>query len=181
MIKMTQKEFDAIPRNERGVKVIPAFTDLTVITNFGDYCIFGIGCSFGERCSFGDYCRFGDSCSFDEYCRFGKDCSFGISCNFLRCCSFGESCSFGIGCQYNKQEFTKYYQFGGFGSVNRTTRAYLLTSGKCAIECGCQIGLTLKQFRERIAGEYKEDTEHGILYRGIANMIEAIEQINNKD
>jgi hypothetical protein len=66
---ITQEEFDNLPRNEFGIKVVPAYSDLTAIREFGERCNFGEDCSFGKYCSFGEYCRFG------ECCRFGEDCS----------------------------------------------------------------------------------------------------------
>ena len=53
---ITQEEFDNLPRNELGIKVVPAFSDLRAVREFGEYCSFGNDCSFGERCSFGEYC-----------------------------------------------------------------------------------------------------------------------------
>ena len=68
MKKYTQEEFDAIPRDEQGVKQCPT-GDYTAITRFGE------GCSFGYRCRFGEGCSFGYRCSFGEWCRFGEGCS----------------------------------------------------------------------------------------------------------
>ena len=164
--------------------------------SFGEHCSFGKGCRFGENCSFGECCRFGENCSFGwncsfgklcsfgkgcgfgEGCSFGKLCSFGGWCSFGKGCSFGEECSLGEGCLYNGVEFKKYYQFGGFGSVNRTTRVYLLTDNSVLIECGCQIGLTIEEFKDRVESEYEPNTEHGILYRQIIQTIESIISIN---
>ena len=106
--------------------------------------------SFGECCSFGDYCRFGE------------------------CCIFGECCL------YCNIEFKKYYQFGGFGSVDRTTRVYLLADNSVLIECGCQIGLKIDEFKQRVESEYSSDTEHRILYLSIIQTIESIIAINNQ-
>ena len=59
MKKYTQEEFDAIERDEYGIKNCPS----------GDYTaikIFGERCSFGERCNFGKWCSFGEWCSFEN-------------------------------------------------------------------------------------------------------------------
>ena len=53
----TQEEFDAINRDERGIKNCPT-GDYSQIKSFGEGCRFGEGCSFGERCSFGEGCSF---------------------------------------------------------------------------------------------------------------------------
>ena len=47
MKKYTQEEFDAIERDEYGIKNCPT-GDYTAIKNFGN------GCSFGEVCRFGE-------------------------------------------------------------------------------------------------------------------------------
>ena len=67
MKKYTQSEFDAIPRNENGIKICPT-GDYSAIKNISE------ACSFGERCSFGKGCSFGEWCSFGERCSFGKEC-----------------------------------------------------------------------------------------------------------
>ena len=55
MKEFTQKQFDAIKRNESGIKECPS-GDYTAISRFG------AGCSFGKGCSFGEWCRFGKGC-----------------------------------------------------------------------------------------------------------------------
>ena len=66
MKKYTQSEFDALPRNEAGVKVCPV-GDYTDVKNFGERC------SFGEQCGFGEQCR----------------CEFGVFTNMLTAGGFG--------------------------------------------------------------------------------------------
>ena len=51
----TQEEFEALPRDEYGVKRCPT-GDYSRIKVFGERCSFGEGCSFGEWCSFGEGC-----------------------------------------------------------------------------------------------------------------------------
>lgn len=65
MKKYTQEEFDAIERDEYGIKYCPS-GDYTAIKNFGSGCSFGNWCSFGERCSFGEVCSFGERCRFEN-------------------------------------------------------------------------------------------------------------------
>ena len=55
MKKYTQEEFDALPRDEYGIKRCPS----------GDYSAIK---SFGKCCSFGEWCRFGKGCK----CEFGE-------------------------------------------------------------------------------------------------------------
>jgi len=45
MKKITQKNFEKIERNEEGIIVVPAFSDLTDIKSFPAYCSFGEGCA----------------------------------------------------------------------------------------------------------------------------------------
>lgn len=65
MKKITQAEFDAIPRNENNFKVCPS-GDYTEINEFPAACIFGAKSIFGEECSFGEWSRFGEGCSFEN-------------------------------------------------------------------------------------------------------------------
>ena len=61
--------------------------------------------------------------------------------------------------------------FSGFGSQYRTTTAFLDKELGIRIVCGCFTG-TLYQFREQIIKTHREDSKHGKLYLGMANMIE---------
>ena len=79
----TQEEFDALPLNKFGGRLVPAFSDLSLIKSFGEGCSFGKFCSFGEYCSFGEGCSFGENCSFGEYCSFGESCRFGQGCKLI--------------------------------------------------------------------------------------------------
>ena len=83
MSKITQAEFDAIERDEKGVKTCPP-GDYSEIKSFGEGCRFGEGCSFGERCSFGEWCSFEN----------GKKCKPGVP--FIRVNNIGSRVD---GCQ----------------------------------------------------------------------------------
>ena len=61
--------------------------------------------------------------------------------------------------------------FSGFGSEYRTTTAFLDKDLGVRIVCGCFTG-SLYQFRERVMKTHGEDSKHGKLYLGMANMIE---------
>ena len=166
----TQAEFDAIDRDEYGIKHCPTgdysqIKDFGKGCSFGERCSFGAGCSFGERCSFGKECRFGAWCRFGEECRFGERCSFGEGCNFGAGCNFGEECRFGEGCSFgegcnfgercrfeNVGEYVgryPYVAFIGCGSrFGSKTYVYNLDRG-IYVRCGCFLG-TLAEFRERV-------------------------------
>ena len=62
--------------------------------------------------------------------------------------------------------------FGGFGSANRQTTAYLDSKIGVRIVCGCFTG-TLEEFRASVMSTHGETSRHGKLYLGMANMIEA--------
>ena len=61
--------------------------------------------------------------------------------------------------------------FSGFGSEFRTTTAFIDKEIGIRIVCGCFTG-TLEQFRAKIVSTHGEDSKNGILYLGMANMIE---------
>ena len=65
MKKYTQEEFDAIERDEYGIKNCPS-GDYTAIKNLCKWCSFGERCSLGEWCSFGERCSFGKGCDFEN-------------------------------------------------------------------------------------------------------------------
>ncbi len=52
----TQEQFDALPRNEYGIKECHS-GNYTNVKAFAEWCSFGKGCSFGEGCSFGKWCK----------------------------------------------------------------------------------------------------------------------------
>ncbi len=62
--KITQKEFDAIPRNEDGYKLCPA-ADYSAINSIPKWCSFAKGCKFAEQCRFAGGCRFAEGCSLE--------------------------------------------------------------------------------------------------------------------
>lgn len=72
MKKYTQAEFDAIPRDENGVKHCPT-GDYSQVKAFGAGCSFDADCNFGADCIFGTWCIFGAGCSFDAGYRRGRD------------------------------------------------------------------------------------------------------------
>lgn len=64
MKKYTQAEFDAILKNEHGIKLCPS-GDYTSLKSFGNWC------SFGERCSFGEGCKYCDFVFSSIFCLYG--------------------------------------------------------------------------------------------------------------
>ena len=61
--------------------------------------------------------------------------------------------------------------FGSFGSRSGSTTAHLDTEIGIRINCGCFSG-SLEQFRDKVIETHGETSRNGILYLGMANMIE---------
>ena len=138
MKKITQAEFDAIPRNENNFKVCPS-GDYTEINEFPAACIFGAKSIFGEECSFGEWSIFGEECSFGERSIFGEECSFG---EWSR---FGEGCSFENGRIVNGT----YFACDRIGSAKRKTYFFRGDNG-AFVRAGCFFG-TFDEFAAKVA------------------------------
>ena len=149
MKKYTQEEFDAIERDEYGIKNCPT-GDYTAIKSFGAWCSFGERCSFDECCSFGALCSFGECCSFGERCIFGAWCSFGECCSFGAWCSFGERCRFGALCSFENERVKNgtYFACDRIGREKRKTYFFKGDNGYF-VRAGCFFG-TLDEFVERV-------------------------------
>ena len=167
MKKMTQSEFNAIPRDVKGWKNCPGNTDYSSIKNFGEGASFGAGAVFGAWASFGKGARFGTWASFGEGAVFGEGARFGAWA------SFGEGAVFGKGClleNTKKLIGNTVYSTSGFGSKNRTTYG-IPTAKTVYVRCGCWFG-SLMEFRARIAEVYAESpilVEYGL----VADLFEA--------
>lgn len=61
--------------------------------------------------------------------------------------------------------------FVGFGSSYRQTTAFIDSKIGIRVVCGCFTG-SLSEFREQIIKTYGDNSKHGKLYLGMANMIE---------
>jgi len=172
---MTQQEFDAIERNEFGVKVIPAFTDLTQIKVFGNYCrfgencIFGEKCSFGKFCSFGNYCSFGEKCSFGKFCSFGNYCSFGENCRFSNYCRFGENCRFSEKCKLNNKIIIDYKAVDRVGNYERKLYCWNLEN-VLYFQAGCFFG-TKKELLEKVNAKYEKGSEYHLAITFLTKII----------
>ena len=127
----TQEEFDAIKRNEYGVKNCPT-GDYTQIKSFPERCSFDKSCSFGEDCSFGEWCSFGEDCSFGEWCSFGEDCGFGEWCSF----------------EADRVINGTYFACDRIGSEKRKTYFFKGDNG-CFVRAGCFFG-TFDEFAAKV-------------------------------
>ena len=148
MKKYTQAEFDALLRDEGGVKICPA-GDYTEVKSFGAECSFGPGCDFGAWCSFGAGCSFGERCSFGAGCSFGERCSFGAWC------SFGEQCDFSAGCVCEFGVFTNMLTAGGFDSKGRTTYFFKMKDETINVRCGGFAG-TFDEWAAQVRKPHRE-------------------------
>ena len=196
---ITQEEFDNLPRNELGIKVVPAFSDLRAVREFGEYCSFSEYCSFGKYCSFSEYCRFGNGCDFGEYCRFGNGCSFGEDCSFsercsfsVRCsfseycsfsvrCRFGEYCSFGVRCRFGEYcSFSEYCSLIGLKILNykaidqigkNKRKLYCWNlEGEIYFQVGCFFGKK-DELLERVEKVYGKDSEYHLAIEFLEKII----------
>ncbi|MEI7578554.1 MAG: hypothetical protein WCJ58_00785 [bacterium] len=143
----TQEEFDALPLEQFGRRIVPAFSDLRLVKNFGNS-----SCSFGEYCSFGEDCSFGSSCSFGEYCRFGENCSFG------KYCSFGEDCSFGEGCKLFDLKIINYKAVDRIGNSKQKLYCWNLENN-LYFRAGCFFGKK-DELLEKVEKEYRIGSEY---------------------
>ena len=142
---ITQEEFDNLPRNELGIKVVPAFSDLRLIKTFPECCSFGVWCSFGERCIFG------------RGCSFGEGCSFGGGCNFGVCCSL-------IGLK-----ILNYKAIDQIGKNKRKLYCWNL-EGVLYFQTGCFFGKK-DELLERVDEEYGKDSEYHLAFEFLEKII----------
>ena len=135
MEKYTQAEFDAMPRDEYGIRYCPT----------GDYTLIR---KFDDGCHFGGACRFGNGCHFDVYCNFDECCSFGAGCSFGECCRFGEQCDFGEACSHESLTNSRYFACDRIGSERRKTYFFAADEGMY-VRAGYFFG-ALEEFVERV-------------------------------
>ena len=156
MKRYTQAEFDALPRDEYGVKHCPS-GDYSQVNNFDECCRFNEGCSFGEHCSFGGGCSFGKWCGFGEGCSFGEDCSFDKWCSFE-------------GGQVTGN--VSMIQISRIGSRQRCTYFWRHDKG-VYVRCGCFTG-TLYEFAAQVEETHQDNPQYLREYRGAITYIESL-------
>jgi len=111
--KLTQKEFDKLPRGKWLSTLVPANSDLTLIkffptnSQFGRDCLFGDNHTFGDRCKFDKGSKFGNFNRFDSRTEFAKNTEFGDDNKFGYDSKFGDNNKFG-----NDSHFGEYNIFG---------------------------------------------------------------------
>ena len=157
MVKITQKEFDALLR-VNGWRICPSNVDYSLVNSFGEGNSFGKGNRFGEGNRFGAYNNFGADNSFGARNSFGEGNRFGAYNNFGENNRFGARNNFGEGCKLEKTKpliGRVVYYGGGYGSEGRTTYAIPMKSG-VYVRCGCWAG-SLKEFRERVEKVYQDN------------------------
>ena len=121
MKKLTQAEFDAMTRDERGYLNIPAETDCTEV-DFG-----GAGMIvFGDWCTLGNGCKLGDGCKLGEFVNVRTTFEGGRVKNGL------------------------YVQIGNIGSEHRTAYFFIDESGKLFVRAGCWFS-GMDEFKQRVA------------------------------
>lgn len=199
MKRITQAEFDAIPRDENGYKICPS-GDYTEIKTFPEWCSFGERSSFGEWSSFGvesyfgadsifgEWSNFGERSNFGEWSSFGARSSFGEwsifgeKCSFGEWSSFGEKCSFGAGCSFENGRIVNgtYFACDRIGSANRKAYFFRGDNGTF-VRVGCFFG-TFDEFAAKVAethGGTKYEREY-LAALELAKIVLEVEDEENK-
>lgn len=158
----TQAEYDAIERDEFGIKRLPEGDYTQVVLDNRRHaidarCDFGAGCKFDDECDFDDGCKFDDECGFGDWCDFGDGCKFGDGCGFGDWCGFGDGCKVGDGCGFGDWcEFGQFFthgkntsfeggavkngtfiKVGRIGSETRDAYFFIDENGKFFVRAGC--------------------------------------------
>ena len=144
MKKMTQAEFDALPRDEHGIKHCPGNTDYSEIRDFGDWASFGDGAVFGTGAIFGRWASFGEGAIFGSLASFGSEASFGSRA------SFGADASFGSGISFEAGRLTNatYIAVDRIGREQRKAYFFRADEG-FYVRAGCWFG-TFAEFADRV-------------------------------
>ena len=122
----TQAEYDAIERDEFGIKRLPEGDYTQVVLDNRRHaidarCDFGAGCKFDDECDFGDGCKVGDGCGFGDWCEFGQ---------FF---THGKNTSFEGGAVKNGT----FIKVGRIGSETRDAYFFIDENGKFFVRAGC--------------------------------------------
>jgi hypothetical protein len=159
MEKMTQAEYDALPRDEHGIKHCPGNTDYSEIRDFGSDVRFGSGASFGNFSKFGNCASFGSGASFGDRANFGICASFGSDVCFGDWASFGEDAEFLAGASFESGRLTNatYIAVDRIGSEQRKAYFFRADEG-FYVRTGCWFG-TFVEFADRVK-EVRSGTKH---------------------
>lgn len=153
MKKYTQKEYDAIERDEHGIKHLP-MGDYSQVVIKNDRC-------FADAwCEFGGWCKFGDGCKFGQFFIQGKNTSFE-------------------GGEVKNGTFIK---VGRIGSEMRDVYFFIGENGKFFVRAGCWFS-DIDKFIERVhevhGGTRRERQYLAACEYAKAVLPEMLEEVNN--
>ena len=185
----TQKEYDAIERDEYGVKHLP-YGDYSRVVIKGDRCFADAECKLGAECKFGAECEFGAGCNFGAGCDFGTWCEFGAECKFDTWCKFGTWCEFGEFFTHGKNTTFEngrvkngtFIKVGRIGSEMRDAYFFIDENGKFFVRAGCWFS-DMDSFIERVHRVHG-GTRHERQYLAACEYAKAVlpemlEEVNN--
>ena len=129
---------------EQATKMSESLIDCYGCSNCTD-CSNCVNCSNCTKCSYCtecSYCRYCTDCTNCSECSYCTDCT---NCNNCSNCSYCPYCSY---CTDFKRNPLRYVT-GNIGSRNESTEFYWL-DGRCVVNCGCQHGITLDDFYQKV-------------------------------
>lgn len=173
MKKYTQEEYNAIERDEYGVKRLPKGDYTQVVLDNGCHsvdaeCEFGTGCRVGDWCEFGAGCKFGAGCEFGYGCKIGDDCKLGRRCKFGESFVHGKNTSFEGGAVKNGT----FVKIGRIGSEMRDAYFFIDENGKFFVRAGCWFS-DMESFIERVH-EVHGGTRHERQYLAACEYAKAV-------
>ena len=140
----TQEEYDAIGRDEYGIKRLPSGDYSQAVIKDGR-CSVAAGCNFGAGCDFGARCEFDDGCELGDRCKVGDGCEFGVRCRFGELFIHDKNTSFEGGAVKNGT----FIKVGRIGSEMRDAYFFIDENGKLFVRAGCWFS-DMDSFIERV-------------------------------
>lgn len=145
----TQEEYDAIERDEYGVKYLP-YEDYSQVIIKNDRCSATAGCEFGDWCKFGAECEFGDWCKFGEFFTHGKNTTF----------------------ENGRVKNGTFVKVGRIGREMRDAYFFIDENGKFFVRAGCWFS-DMNEFTERVH-EVHGGTRHERQYLAACEYAKAV-------
>lgn len=173
MKKYTQEEYDAIERDEFGIKRLPEGDYTQVVLDKGCHmvdaeCKFEAECKFGDLCKFDARCNFGARCKFGDICVLGAGCKLGAKCEFGQFFIHGKNTTFEGGAVKNGT----FVKIGRTGSVMREAYFFIDENGKFFVRAGCWFS-DMDKFIERVH-EVHGGTRHERQYLAACEYAKAV-------
>lgn len=147
---------------------------------YDDACVSDYACIWGNAvvCGAANVCghsqaygnaRLSDNARlYDNARAYGNACLFSDARAYGNAHAYGNACIGGYALIGSNNDWCA---FVGFGSVYRQTTAYRDSKLGICVTCGCFTG-PLDKFRRAVIDTHGEQSKNGMLYLGIANIIE---------